>query len=74
MRYLHLCDNTTLDVDDRMSKVRPLLSILNEKLLTYFEPYQGAKGRVADCPGRSVILDLVSELQEEEGCYFHFTF
>lgn len=30
LRYLHLKDNTRLDPEDRMSKVRPLLSMINE--------------------------------------------
>ena len=45
-----------------------------------FEPYQGAKGRQApECPGLgmggSVVVDLISEIQEEEeGLHFHLTF
>ena len=117
MRYLHISDNTHLNTEDRMAKVRPLLVMLNDRFLTYFiktqdlnidesmilyysrhrakqfirgklirfgfkmwvlttqigyvmqfEPYQGAKGRKALVPGLgmggSVVIDLISELQE----------
>ena len=36
MRYLHCCDNARLDADDKLSKVRPLVSMVNERFLTYF--------------------------------------
>ena len=36
MRYLHISDNTHLDTEDRMAKVRPLLVMLNERFLTCF--------------------------------------
>lgn len=35
-RYLHLSDNNQLDPNDRFSKVRPLLDLLNERFLLYF--------------------------------------
>lgn len=129
MRYFHVSDNTLLDATDKMSKVRPLLTYLNEKFLAYFrivqtqdlsidesmvkyfgrhsckqfirgkpirfgykvwmlstslgyvvqfEPYQGASGRQAEYPdlgkGGSIVLDLIAELQEEEGRAYHLTF
>ena len=40
LRYLHVSDNAHLDVGDKMSKVRPLLSHMNEKFLTYFRAVQ----------------------------------
>lgn len=36
MKYLHLCDNATIDKEDKMAKVRPLTNALNEKCLLYF--------------------------------------
>lgn len=36
MRYLHLSDNARLDAEDKMAKVRPLMSMLNERFLKYF--------------------------------------
>lgn len=36
MRYLHLSDNAKLDADDKFSKVRLLISLLNERFLQYF--------------------------------------
>ena len=43
-----------------------------------FDPYQGARGRQTEYPGLgmggSVVLDLVSELQEENESSFHLTF
>ena len=36
MRYLHLCDNEKLDAADKMGKVRPILTMLNERFLKYF--------------------------------------
>ena len=40
LRYLHVSDNAHIDVGDKMSKVRPLLSHMNEKFLTYFRAVQ----------------------------------
>ena len=37
MRYLHVSDNAKLDAKDKLSKVRPLLSMLNERFLAFFE-------------------------------------
>ena len=37
---MHVSDNAHLDVGDKMSKVRPLLSHMNEKFLTYFRAVQ----------------------------------
>ena len=129
MRYFHVSDNSHLDVNDKMSKVRPLLSHLNEKFLEYFtavqtqnlsidesmvpyygrhsckqfirgkpirfgykmwmlsmplgyavqfDPSQGARGLQAEYPGLgmggSVVIDLIAELQEEEGRSYHLTF
>lgn len=39
-RYLHLADNTQLDPNDRMAKVRPLLSMMNERCLNFFQKEQ----------------------------------
>lgn len=36
MRYMHISDNNRLDLDDKFSKVRPLLAMLNERFLLYF--------------------------------------
>ncbi|XP_060564145.1 piggyBac transposable element-derived protein 3-like, partial [Ruditapes philippinarum] len=36
VRYVHLCDNNNLDREDKFSKVRPLLCLLNERFLLYF--------------------------------------
>ena len=125
MRFLHVSDNTNLDAQDKMAKVRPLVSMLNERFLHHFipcqnlsidesmipyygrhsskqfirckpirfgykmwvlttplgyviqfEPYQGARGGQQQYPGLgmggSVVIDLVSELQEN--CSFHLTF
>ena len=33
MKYIHLSDNARLDVGDKMAKVRPLLSMKNERFL-----------------------------------------
>lgn len=42
------------------------------------EPYQGARGRQTEVPGLgmggSVVVDLIAELQQEEGRCFHLTF
>ncbi|XP_053389577.1 piggyBac transposable element-derived protein 3-like [Mercenaria mercenaria] len=40
VRYIHLCDNASLDQDDKFSKVRPLLSLLNERFVLYFPKQQ----------------------------------
>ena len=37
MKYLHVSDNGRLDGSDKMAKVRPLMSMLNERFLHYFE-------------------------------------
>ena len=37
MKYLHVSDNANHQADDKMSKVQPLLSMLNEKCIHYFE-------------------------------------
>ena len=46
--------------------------------LSQIEPYQGARGRQVEAPclgmGGSVVVDLISELQQEEGRFFHLTF
>ena len=43
-----------------------------------FEAYQGARGRQTEYPGLgmggSVVIDLISELQEEIGNSYHLTF
>ena len=36
MKYIHLSDNAGLGVGDKMAKVRPLLSMKNERFLRYF--------------------------------------
>jgi len=36
MRYLHLSDNLHLDTSDRFAKVRPLLTLLNERCLVFY--------------------------------------
>lgn len=36
LRYLHLADNNNLDARDKMAKVRPLFSMLNERFLSFF--------------------------------------
>lgn len=125
MRYLHLSDNARLDAEDKMAKVRPLMSMLNERFLKYFiktqnlsidesmvpyygrhgskqfirgkpirfgfkvwvlttplgyvlqfDPYQGARGRQTEVPGLgmggSVVVDLISELQQNDS--YHLTF
>ena len=38
MKYLHLADNTSLDLNDKFSKVRPLLNKLNEQCLSNYLP------------------------------------
>ena len=35
-KYLHVSNNATLDAGDKLSKVRPLLSMLNERFLAFF--------------------------------------
>ena len=40
VRYIHLCDNSNLDPGDKFSKVRPLISLLNERFLLYFQKQQ----------------------------------
>lgn len=126
VRYVHLSDNNNLDVEDKFSKVRPLLAMLNERFLMYFlkeknlsidesmipyygrhgakqfirgkpirfgykmwalttslgyalqfEPYQGARGHQTHDPhflgmGGAVVMDLLSELQKDNG--YHLTF
>ena len=37
MRYLHVSDNAKLDPKYKLSKVRPLLCMLNERFLAFFE-------------------------------------
>ena len=43
-----------------------------------FEAYQGARGRQTEYPGLgmegSVVIDPISELQEEVGSLYHLTF
>ena len=36
MKYIHFSDNAGLGVGDKMAKVRPLLSMKNERFLRYF--------------------------------------
>ena len=36
MRYIHVTDNNQLEPDDKMGKVRPLLTHLNERFRIYF--------------------------------------
>ena len=36
MKYIQLSDNARLDVGDKMVKVSPLLSMINERFLRYF--------------------------------------
>ena len=36
MTYIHLSYNTRLDVGDKMAKVHPLLSMINERFSRYF--------------------------------------
>ena len=36
VRYVHLCDSASLDESDKFGKVRPLLSLLNERFLLHF--------------------------------------
>ena len=40
MKYLHLAGNTSLDPNDKFSKVRPLLNKLNEQCLSNYLPEQ----------------------------------
>ena len=40
LSVLHFVDNTKLDKTDKMAKVRPLLTLLNERFLLYWEPSQ----------------------------------
>ena len=46
--------------------------------LLQIEPYKGARGRQVEVPclgmGGSVVVDLISQLQQEEGRSFHLTF
>lgn len=35
LKYLHFCDNTDLNPNDKLSKVRPLIDIMNEKFIQY---------------------------------------
>lgn len=126
MRFTHVSDNNDLDPTDKFSKVRPLLTKLNERFMQYFlkeknlsidesmipyygrhgakqfirgkpirfgfkmwalttalgyvvqfEPYQGARGRqAADHShlgmGGAVVMDLLAELQRDNG--YHLTF
>ena len=37
MRYLHINDDAQLDVEDKFSKVHPLLSTINGKFWAYFK-------------------------------------
>ena len=36
MKYIYLSDNARLDVSEKMAKIRPLLSMKNERFLRYF--------------------------------------
>lgn len=38
LRYLHFADNYKLNQDDKLAKVRPLFSMLNEKFVKYWVP------------------------------------
>ena len=40
LRYLHFADNTKLNPDDKMAKLRPLLSMLNERFLQFWPVQQ----------------------------------
>ncbi|XP_070173741.1 piggyBac transposable element-derived protein 3-like [Littorina saxatilis] len=40
MRFLHLADNNTLDPNDKVSKVRAFVSMINERCLLYFPEQQ----------------------------------
>ena len=40
MKYLHLADNTSLDPNDKFSKVQPLTDKLNEQCLSNYLPEQ----------------------------------
>ena len=37
MIFIHFADNDSLDLEDKMGKVRPLFNMLNEKFLLYFQ-------------------------------------
>lgn len=36
MRYLHVADNNNLDANDKLAKVRPLFTLLNERFLEFY--------------------------------------
>lgn len=40
LKYLHLADNASLPTDDRMGKVRPFYSMINERCLIFFPTTQ----------------------------------
>ena len=40
MKYLPLADNTSLDLNEKFSKVRPLLDKVNEQCLSNYLPEQ----------------------------------
>ena len=40
MKYLPLADNTSLDLNEKFSKVRPLLDNVNEQCLSNYLPEQ----------------------------------
>ncbi|GFS07008.1 PiggyBac transposable element-derived protein 3 [Elysia marginata] len=40
LSILHLADNTKLDLNDKMTKVRPILSMLNERYLQFWPALQ----------------------------------
>lgn len=40
MRFIHSCDNTKIDANDRMWKLRPLINMLRKKFALHFQPEQ----------------------------------
>lgn len=36
MKYLHFCENSKIDKNDKFAKIRPVMSMLNERWLQYF--------------------------------------
>ena len=33
--YLHVCDNNNLNLEDKWAKLRPLIQVVNDKLIQY---------------------------------------
>lgn len=74
MRYLHVKDNSSLDIEDRMSKVRPLMTFLNEKfsyLLQSFPDTKSKHRRKARC--QTIYSGQVNQVRIHDVAAYHLS-